>query len=179
MKGFFIVWHRYFVSVYENALRNECGYTGAQPYWNTANDVAINRDPNRWSLFSNDTGFGGNGVYVPLTEPFPLNVSERVGGGCVPCGPFGESSTFKVNIGTNADVSKSNPTCLKRDFLPSFIGWGTQSQVDFVLNQSNFAAFALQLEGFPFTTSIHSIGHFGIGGVGGQVTNPFTSPAGK
>jgi len=29
----FLSWHRYFVWTYEQALRNECGYKGYQPYW--------------------------------------------------------------------------------------------------------------------------------------------------
>jgi len=32
MSGFFLPWHRVFVSLYEKALRTECGYTGAQPW---------------------------------------------------------------------------------------------------------------------------------------------------
>ena len=31
-KGQFLPWHRYFMKSYENALRNECGYKGTQPY---------------------------------------------------------------------------------------------------------------------------------------------------
>src|SRR6266545_3137823 len=31
-KGQFLPWHRHFMKAYENALRNECGYKGAQPY---------------------------------------------------------------------------------------------------------------------------------------------------
>jgi len=31
-KGHFLPWHRLFIKSYENALRNECGYQGAQPY---------------------------------------------------------------------------------------------------------------------------------------------------
>jgi len=30
----FLSWHRYFTWAYENALRTECGYTGAQPVSN-------------------------------------------------------------------------------------------------------------------------------------------------
>lgn len=30
--GHFTLWHRYFVATYEKALREECGYTGGQPY---------------------------------------------------------------------------------------------------------------------------------------------------
>lgn len=29
--GNFLSWHRYFTYLYEEALRNECGYTGTQP----------------------------------------------------------------------------------------------------------------------------------------------------
>lgn len=29
----FLAWHRNFVLLYENALRDECGYKGYQPYW--------------------------------------------------------------------------------------------------------------------------------------------------
>lgn len=30
--GHFILWHRYFTATYEKALRDDCGYTGGQPY---------------------------------------------------------------------------------------------------------------------------------------------------
>ena len=30
----FLSFHRYFVWTFERALRDECGYTGYQPYWN-------------------------------------------------------------------------------------------------------------------------------------------------
>src|SRR5689334_13157574 len=30
----FLAWHRYFTWTFEQALRNECGYQGYQPYWN-------------------------------------------------------------------------------------------------------------------------------------------------
>ena len=29
--GNFLSWHRYYTWLYEEALRNECGYTGTQP----------------------------------------------------------------------------------------------------------------------------------------------------
>ena len=32
LQGHFLAWHRYFVAAYEKALREECGYDGAQPY---------------------------------------------------------------------------------------------------------------------------------------------------
>ena len=32
----FLSWHRFFTYTYEQALRNECGYQGYQPYWNVS-----------------------------------------------------------------------------------------------------------------------------------------------
>lgn len=32
--GAFLSWHRYYIWTFEQALRNECGYTGYLPYWN-------------------------------------------------------------------------------------------------------------------------------------------------
>ena len=32
----FLSWHRYYVWLYEEALREECGFTGDQPYWDWA-----------------------------------------------------------------------------------------------------------------------------------------------
>ncbi|KAJ4290793.1 hypothetical protein N0V88_006543 [Collariella sp. IMI 366227] len=31
--GLFLPFHRFYVHLYEKALREECGYKGAQPYW--------------------------------------------------------------------------------------------------------------------------------------------------
>ncbi|KAM5344156.1 hypothetical protein ACJ41O_012693 [Fusarium nematophilum] len=45
----FLAWHRYFVWAYEQALRNECGYKGAHPYWNWDRYA---RDPVNSPLFN-------------------------------------------------------------------------------------------------------------------------------
>ena len=31
--GLFFAWHQWFVQLYETAIREECGYSGYQPYW--------------------------------------------------------------------------------------------------------------------------------------------------
>lgn len=54
----FLPWHRYYVMVYEKALR-DCGYTGNAMYWNWVNDWAA---PSKAAVWHNVTGFGGNGV---------------------------------------------------------------------------------------------------------------------
>ncbi|TFY74831.1 hypothetical protein EWM64_g9182 [Hericium alpestre] len=36
--GLFLPWHRWFVQAYETALKDQCGYTGASPYWNWTQD---------------------------------------------------------------------------------------------------------------------------------------------
>jgi tyrosinase len=68
----FLTWHRYFLHGWEQALKSECGYQGAMPYWNWdryADDLFNS------PLFNGDaTSLGGNSV----------------NGGCVQDGPFAE-----------------------------------------------------------------------------------------
>ncbi|KAK0629956.1 hypothetical protein B0T17DRAFT_653505 [Bombardia bombarda] len=87
--GFFLPFHRHFVALYGQVLRAECGYAGAQPYWDC-------------SLCS----LGGNGVFVPSREPLVLTFPGKdpivfplaTGGGCVASGPF-TADKFSVNLG--------------------------------------------------------------------------------
>ena len=32
--GLFLPWHRWYVHIFEESLKNKCGYTGVSPYWN-------------------------------------------------------------------------------------------------------------------------------------------------
>ncbi|PQE09193.1 tyrosinase central domain-containing protein [Rutstroemia sp. NJR-2017a BBW] len=91
--GNFLGWHRYFVHVYEKALRDQCGYKGYQPYWNWARYAA---DPIHSPLFDGSrTSMSGNGLYynytgvlLPLSPPPNNLIPPGVGGGCVTTGPF-------------------------------------------------------------------------------------------
>ncbi|KNG49848.1 di-copper centre-containing protein [Stemphylium lycopersici] len=174
--GHFTLWHRYFIAVYEKALREECGYTGGQPYWDWSLD-AEPQNPASTRIFDSeiwqpDTGFGGNGYKVEVTpENNPYNVSGGTGGGCVMNGPFVEGK-FTVNYPT--------PHCLKRDFVPPLINvWADPKNVQHVLDAPDYTAFARRLEGEPSFAppgNIHGSGHFGVGGALGQAGNAENSP---
>ncbi|GME24316.1 Di-copper centre-containing protein [Neofusicoccum parvum] len=172
--GHFALWHRYFVATYERALREECGYRGAQPYWNWSTDASA--DQNSTTIFETEvfdalTGFGGNGPWVEATaEQNPLNLTGRTGGGCVADGPFAYPA-FRVNVGL--------PGCLKRDFTPWVMNsFARQELVDYVVGQPDYASFAYALENIPSfdEPNIHGSGHFGVGGVLGTIGDAANSP---
>ncbi|CCX05366.1 Similar to Tyrosinase; acc. no. P07524 [Pyronema omphalodes CBS 100304] len=65
--GWFLPFHRLLISAHERLLRQECGYTGTQPYWDEE------RDAGKFSsseVFDEEIGFGGGS------------------GGCIKDGPF-------------------------------------------------------------------------------------------
>ncbi|ETS85172.1 hypothetical protein PFICI_03197 [Pestalotiopsis fici W106-1] len=174
--GHFILWHRYFVATYEKALRDECGYTGGQPYWNWSLDVSSVNDTNSTAVFSSpvfdpETGFGGNGPYVETNSTNnPFNLTSRTGGGCVMDGPFTQDQ-FTVNV--------PSPHCLTRDFIPPIMnGWAQQSLVDQVLATEDYTAFARAVENVPSfdQPNIHGGGHFGVGGALGTIGDANNSP---
>ncbi|KAL1598905.1 hypothetical protein SLS60_008050 [Paraconiothyrium brasiliense] len=174
--GHFIIWHRYFVATYEKALRNDCGYTSAQPYWDWSLDAEPS-NPNSTAPFETDifdptTGFGGNGPKEePTADQNPLNITGGTGGGCVQDGPFA-APAFYVNV--------PEKDCLRRDFIPWIMnGFADPALVAKVLEQPDYTSFARELEGTPSfdAKNIHGSGHFGIGGVLGQIGNAANSPA--
>jgi tyrosinase len=93
--GTFLAWHRYFTWQYEQALRNECGYKGYQPYWNWALTAESGLD-NSPMLDGSDYSMSGNGEVVPNqgevvianTGPPEIRLPHGTGGGCVKTGPF-------------------------------------------------------------------------------------------
>ena len=89
IQGNFLTWHRYYTWTYEQALRNECGYTGYQPYWNWGKYAA---NPVGSPIFDgSDSSMSGNGEYVPhngtAATPY-TTLPPGNGGGCVTTGPF-------------------------------------------------------------------------------------------
>lgn len=132
--GIFLPWHRQFMSNFEDALFNECAFTGTGvPYWdwfrhadNQAKAPVFDASP---------VGFGGNGKYVlhqadnftlpDVPGPVYLNRPAGTGGGCITDGAFAD---ILVNLGPVAPAEtpeddpygiKGNPHCLIRDFLQS------------------------------------------------------------
>ncbi|KAJ3126939.1 hypothetical protein HK098_006979 [Nowakowskiella sp. JEL0407] len=173
--GQFLAWHRLFVAVYEQYLRGECGYTGAQPYW----DWTLDADISKFALSSlfGDTAFGGNGDFVPLpngTAPIP----GRTGGGCVKNGAFKD---IIVTMGPDNDVS-GKPRCLTRDFSPYLAQFLNKTEVKRCMDQTEFGMFDYILQGIRFYTTfnwneagLHNNGHFAVGGRMGVLGNMYSS----
>ncbi|KAL8786803.1 MAG: hypothetical protein Q9195_008061 [Heterodermia aff. obscurata] len=182
--GRFLPWHRYFTWAYEQTLRNECNYTGYQPYWEWSTFAS---DPVASPLFDgSNTSISGNGAYVPhdawfyvLPHSGGLNNTcpAQQGGGCLTTGPF---ANWTVNLGpVNSNGSLPgyvgsgtgldyNPRCLTRDmggYWADFVGW---DNVTTLLQAEDFATLALLVD-----QGVHRGGHFTIGGLNNDL---FTSP---
>ncbi|KAM7210980.1 hypothetical protein V8F06_013636 [Rhypophila decipiens] len=194
--GNFLSWHRYFTWLYEEALRNECGYKGAQPYWNwgltalTGLESSPHFDGSAYSM-------SGNGAAVPNQGNIvitggdglpPIVLPPGTGGGCVTSGPFKD---MKMNLGpAGLDLPGGtstanpegpfayNPRCLKRDLTTAVnrkYANATAIVANIVLPQ-NIDAFQMQMQGIPGTGNIgvHGGGHYSLGGDPGR--DFFTSP---
>lgn len=120
--------------MYEEALRTECGYKGAIPYWDWPKYANA---PQNSPIFNGDAySMGGNGKFIPghegvtLLPAFdglgsePIYLAAGLGGGCVEKGPFKD---LIVNLGpiglANSTTGPEgglghNPRCLQRDVGP-------------------------------------------------------------
>lgn len=193
--GNFLAWHRYFLWEYEQALRNECGYSGTQPYWNwgiTA-ETGLEASP-IWD--GSATSMSGNGAKINQTGDVVLNIGDSPpihlpngsGGGCITSGPFKE---MQVNLGpaaltlpgniTEANAAgplSYNPRCLKRDLTDEVNEQFSNATaiVDNILNPRGIYDFQMQMQGVPGSGSIgvHGGGHYSMGGDPGR--DAFASP---
>lgn len=155
--GVFLPWHRYAIWTFETILRDECNYTGAQPYW----DWTLDNPASNGSFLESPIlkSFGGNGVA-------PDN--------CVPSGPF--TGKEYLNIGPSESMA-ANPRCLTRAIDQNVFNmssnWGdiyppTMSRQSFVQLQ----AFIDGLDFIPDEDRVrtgaiinpHSLGHTAVGG---------------
>ncbi|KAI0976146.1 Di-copper centre-containing protein [Xylaria arbuscula] len=186
--GNFLTWHRYFTYAYETALRNECGYTGYQPYWNWLENT---EDPSKSPLFDGtSTSFSGDGSFVAHNGSVNGNgyvfIPSGKGGGCVTSGPFvdytinlGPVDPIQDGIEPVADPLEYNPHCLSRD-LSSFTAmhWLTiQNILNVTTGRASGSVYDFQneLQG-RFTDGflgLHTAGHGVMGGVSGDL---FGSP---
>jgi len=145
----FLPWHRFFVHVYENALK-DCGYTGTAMYWDWVADSAAPQNSVVWDAV---TGFGGNGVSDGTNGP-----RKRVTNG-----PFKD---YKPQY-WNDEVSSH---WLSRDWMPadaenSGIAINgddyTAAKVAEATALTSYDAFRAKLEDGP-----HAAVHLGVGGGG-------------
>lgn len=185
--GKFLAWHRSFTWVYERALRTECAYTGAQPYWDFAStgldtDADIESSP----LFDGSaTSMSGNGaheaetgdIYFQIGAYPAIALPHGTGGGCVHSGPFKNMSVNLGPIGLLLDGNKTlsvpdpfayNPRCLKRDLSGAINrGYANASAILALLTQHpDIADFQTVMQGVPAKglLGIHAAAHLTIGG---------------
>ncbi|ESA44157.1 hypothetical protein GE21DRAFT_1538 [Neurospora crassa] len=198
--GSFLAWHRYFTWSFERVLREECGYTGSQPYWNWGKWAS---DPVKSPLFDgSDTSLSGNGLKVDHedTDYYPAGP----GGGCIYSGPF---VNMTVRLGPLSPILKpapaanplpngmgDNPRCVRRD-ITNYLSsryTRTEDMVTLIADSPDILAFQDRLQavtarpwevegtynpaehnGMPLM-GIHASGHHTIGGdPGGDF---YTSP---
>ncbi|KAH7067656.1 hypothetical protein BKA63DRAFT_479709 [Paraphoma chrysanthemicola] len=186
--GNFLSWHRYFVFGYEKALREECGYTGYQPYWNWfAYQESLAKSP----IFDGSpTSMGGDGAFVKHNGSVGgggrIFLPSGEGGGCIKSGPF---ENLQINLGpvspTMAGETRVterlayNPRCAKRD-LTTFAS-STWLTVENLYNltlgtaSENIETFQNEFQGrfADGFLGLHAAGHFALGGDAGDL---YSSP---
>jgi len=172
--GLFLHFHRYFVWLYEKALREECGYSGYQPYWDWTLSWKDQRkstvfDGSPWSL-------GSNGKTIPHGPTnisafgIQMTINPGTGGGCVYSGPF-TPDKYTVSLGPIAFEPYGpdgglgyNPRCLKRDISAEWSNNTRPTKVlDVLETPRDIGAFDTLLEDI---NGVHAGGHFSIGSLG-------------
>ena len=193
--GTFLAWHRYFTWSYEQALRDECGYKGVQPYWDWALSALVGLE-NSAVLDGSDYSMSGNGEYVEKAGNIelsglpglpPLELPTGSGGGCVTSGPF---ECMEVNLGpvglalpggateANGDGLSYNPRCLKRDLTDEILRKYSNATAiaHNILKPKDVYDFQMTMQGYPGSGNIgiHGGGHYAMGGDPGRDVS--TSP---
>ncbi|KAE8321207.1 hypothetical protein BDV39DRAFT_19712 [Aspergillus sergii] len=185
--GTFLAWHRYFIYEFEQALRDECSYTGDYPYWNWGAD-ADNMEKSQ-VFDGSETSMSGNGEYIPnqgdiklLLGNYPaIDLPPGSGGGCVTSGPFKD---YKLNLGpaalslpggnmtAAANPLTYNPRCLKRSLTTEILQrYNTFPKiVELILDNDDVWDFQMTMQGVPGSGSIgvHGGGHYSMGGDPGR-----------
>lgn len=173
--GAFLPYHRRFVWLYEQALRSECGYTGAQPYWDWSK---FYDDPRRGPVLDgSDVSMGSDGVYIPNREPTNVTVPNGPilpfppgeGGGCLASGPF-TADKWEVRLGPIGVEPKGpldglgfNPRCLTRDIGLQWAKDTTPTNITKLLDGcQDLGCFNLELDSGE--GGVHTSGHFQVGG---------------
>ncbi|PGH00828.1 hypothetical protein AJ79_08079 [Helicocarpus griseus UAMH5409] len=178
--GNFLTWHRLYVAAYEQALRNLCGYKGAQPYWawNKYADDPINSPIFDGSPYS----MSGNGAYIPhndtIIQPPNITLPAGQGGDCVMSGPFKD---MVVNLGPlvsplqvpgsepqEGNGLNHNPRCLRRDISEvAARDWTrTEDVMTLIQDNENVLLFQNMMQGDPRVgiLGVHAGGHYTING---------------
>ncbi|KAH8588626.1 hypothetical protein B0O99DRAFT_356866 [Bisporella sp. PMI_857] len=178
--GPFLPWHRKLLVIFEQDLRNTCGYTGALPYWNWSKDVSTEESFAKSPVFDNIYGFGSQGAYIEDISNFTITsallIPGRSGGGCVTTGPF---ANFQISMGPG-DSFAYTPHCLRRDLSGQLAKLKLSSTfISWTLNAPDFFEFDRRVQAHNLTLAgvgVHGGGHFGVGGMIGEMSDVWSSP---
>lgn len=140
---------------FEKAIRNECFYFGALPYWDQTLDYQnLTESP----VFHPIIGFGGDGAPV----------GERPSGGCIQNGLFKDTV---INIAPQSSPAVGTTRCIKRMLNQATATyWWAPERLAECLAAPDYETFAVVLEGDLFLPNyfpklgIHGAGHGGVGG---------------
>lgn len=118
--GLFLLWHRYFISAFEAALRTNCGFERPLPWWDeTLDNGAFNQSSvfTAESFGSLPSAVNGNGV-------------------CITDGKF---ANLTCNIGPG---SQNIPHCLSRAGNETLTVQASEAYVDYCAVRTEFASFS-------------------------------------
>ncbi|CEI62090.1 hypothetical protein FVEN_g3123 [Fusarium venenatum] len=125
----FLPWHRWFVQLHEDLLKNECDYKGVQPYWDWSID-ADKSDMKNSPLFDAKTGFGGDGQRTDSNVPG----FER----CVVDGPFANTNLTLAMGWPDMNTPGDRLHCFTREFNG---GLGKDENGDQILGDMQVTAY--------------------------------------
>ncbi|KAL4787873.1 hypothetical protein BJX76DRAFT_268471 [Aspergillus varians] len=192
--GLFFAWHRHFLHLYETALRDECGYTGYQPYWEWSHwaERPLSANP---LIDGSNTSLSGNGEYIPhrngtvqvvhMPKDIPdvsIHTPPGTGGGHLHDGPFENWSvhlgpvTYSYDNGVHVPLNPRkdglgyNPRLLVRDFNNTLLQKSASWDVilNLLVNATDIHEFHPKVFSGP-----HLAGHSFVSGIDNDI---FTSP---
>ncbi|KDN40577.1 hypothetical protein RSAG8_08049, partial [Rhizoctonia solani AG-8 WAC10335] len=166
----FLPWHRWFVNLYETALK-ECGYNGNAIYWDWTRDAGPNvvNSP----IFDPVTGFGGTGINITTRSPIAtgpfVNFTVRAyadyfGGGKYYDRPHYLERNF-ISMPTRNNTVIVVPASEDGGMLSERY---TETMMNNIMNNGkDFESFRSPFEGIP-----HAAIHDAIGGDMGPSSSP-------
>ncbi|KAJ5493355.1 N-acetyl-6-hydroxytryptophan oxidase ivoB [Penicillium diatomitis] len=185
--GLFLPWHRQFLWLFEQALRDECNFEAHLPYWNWP--LWAGRLAESPLFDGSDTSLSGDGSYNPAEQDISggdVTLPRGSGGGCVKDGPFKNTiinlGPFPRTILSLTEIPAPqfdyNPRCLNRS-LNNFVSahLTNQAHVASLLATPDIASFQLTLDHWPASPSgvlgLHGGGHLSLGST---MQDLFSSP---